>query len=65
MQNSRLLFPSEQILIQLCVFPVTKNHIDETWSMKDDFFMEDEMCCKVLKVIFSGPKTKPKQPLSS
>ncbi len=41
MQNSRLLFPSEQILIQLCVFPVTKNHIDETWSMKDDFFMED------------------------
>jgi len=40
-QNSRLLFPSEQILVQLCVFPVTKNHIDETWSMKDDFFMED------------------------
>jgi len=28
--------------------------------MKDDFFKEDEMCCKVLKVIFSGPKRNPK-----
>jgi len=43
-----------------CVISVTKNHIDETWSMKDDFFKEDEMCCKVLKFIFSGPKRNPK-----
>jgi len=28
--------------------------------MKHDFLKEDEMCCNVLKVIFSGPKRNPK-----
>jgi hypothetical protein len=62
MQNRHLLFPSEKILIQSCVrvFSGTKNYIDETRSVKDDFFKEDELCCNVLKVIFLGPKRNPK-----
>jgi len=43
------------------LLPLTsKYHIDETLSMKHHLLKEDEMCCKVLKVIFSGPKRNPK-----
>ena len=43
------------LYLQLC-FSDLKNHIDEPRSLKDDFLKKSEGFCKVLQVIFTGPK---------